>query len=239
MRKEEPTGWDILDRKLPWWAWLLVLAAVAFAAGAVSAQSPSGSASTVLAWDANPPEERVQGYRIEVLETGAAPRIVEAGNVTQFKVTGLKPGVLHRFRVQAYDDEALVSDFSAPVSWAPAAPYGADGACATAAGSAPEVSVIVQSYDLEAKRSDPKGLLVRFDAGSSEAIVEITLDLENDGEPAVPLKFPTGVGFDGRYVRALAFKPTINGTWPLLVTAVDDVGRKASARCLPGVTVGF
>lgn len=213
---------------------LLVLAAT------LSAQAPAGEASVVLGWDANPPEEAVQGYKIEVvLESGAAAaQVLDAGNVTQFKVPGLKPSVAYRFRVLAYDSDSS-SDWSAPVSGTPNPPYGADGVCSTVAGSAPEVSIIVQSYDLQAKRSDPKGLLVRFDAGSSEPIVRVEFDLENDGEPAVPITFPSGVGFDGRYVRALAFKPTINGTWPLLVSATDAVGRKASARCSPGVTVGF
>lgn len=208
-------------------------------ASTLSAQSPSGSASVVLGWNANPPEEDVEGYRIEALEAGAtAPVIVEAGRATEFKVTGLKAGASYRFRVQAFTG-LLESSFSEAVSATPGFPYGADGTCSTAAGSAPEVSVIVQAYDTVAKRSDPRGMLVRFDAGSSEPIVRLDFDLENDGEPAVPVTFPAGVGFDGRYVRALAFKPTINGTWPLFVTATDAVGRKASARCLPGVTVGF
>lgn len=214
-------------------------ALIMLAASALQAQAPAGTASVVLGWNANAPVENVTGYRIEALEAGSlTPQIIDAGNVTEFKVSGLKAGVAYRFRVQAYSG-ALDSGFSAPLSATLVAPYGADGACSTVAGSAPEVSVIVQSYDLQARRSDPKGLLVRFDAGSSEPIVRIDLDLEDDGEPAVPLTFPAGVGFDGRYVRALAFKPTINGTWPLLVSATDAVGRRASARCAPGVTVGF
>ncbi len=216
-----------------------VIALLLLLAAGVQAQSPSGSASVVLGWDANPPGDDVDGYRVEALEAGAAlPVLIEAGNVTEFKVTGLKPNTAYRFRVLAHAGD-MESDFSSPVSATPLPPFGADGSCFTAAGSAPEVSIIVQSYDLQAKRSDPRGLLVRFDAGSSEPIVRLDLDLENDGEPAVPVTFPAGVGFDGRYIRALAFKPTINGTWPLLVSATDAVGRKASARCLPGVTVGF
>lgn len=202
-------------------------------------QASSGPASVVLAWNANPASDAVQGYRVEVLEAGAsAPQLLDAGNVTQFKVAGLKPSVSYSFRVMAY---ALgsESDFSAAVSAAPLPPFGADGSCASVAGSAPEVSVIVQSYDTEAKRSDPRGMHVAFDAGSSEAIVRIELDLEGDGEPAIPLAFPVGVGFDGRYIRGLNFKPTVNGTWPLLVSATNAVGRRASVRCTPGVTVGF
>jgi hypothetical protein len=199
----------------------------------------STSASVVLSWSANPAGDEVQGYRVEVLEAGAsAAQLLDAGNVVQFKVAGLKPSVSYRFRVMAYSILGE-SDFSAPVSSTPNPPFGADGVCAPVAGSAPEVSVIVQSYDLQAQRSNPRGMHVAFDAGSSEPIVRIELDMEGDGEPAIPITFPVGLGFDGRYVRGLDFKPTVNGTWPLLVSATDAVGRKSTTRCTPGVTVGF
>lgn len=80
---------------------------------------------------------------------------------------------------------------------------------------------------------------MNFDASSPNAIVRIELDLEGDGEPAIPVTFPAGVGFDGRYVRGLFFKPTINGTWPLVVRAFDTLGRSGTTRCTPGVTVTF
>lgn len=82
-------------------------------------------------------------------------------------------------------------------------------------------------------------MLIRFDAGSSEAILRIELDLEGDGEPSILVNFSGEPGRDGRYFRALAFKPTVNGTWPLVVTAYDAVGRKGATRCTPGVTVIF
>ena len=89
------------------------------------------------------------------------------------------------------------------------------------------------------QRSDPNGLLIRFDVGSLLAIVQIDMDLEGDGEPAISVTFPIGVGFDGRYVRALAFKPTVNGTWPLLFTATNRFGESLTVRCTPGVQVTF
>lgn len=97
----------------------------------------------------------------------------------------------------------------------------------------------MNGYDLVGRRSDPLGVLVRFDLGSDQPITRVELDLEGDGEPAVPAVFPTGLAFDGRYIRALAFKPTVNGTWPLVVTAWDAAGRVGSTRCTPGITVGF
>lgn len=65
------------------------------------------------------------------------------------------------------------------------------------------------------------------------------LDLEGDGEPAISISFAVGVGFDGRYVRGLAFKPTVNGTWPLVVTVHDALGRTSTTTCRPGMTVTF
>lgn len=65
------------------------------------------------------------------------------------------------------------------------------------------------------------------------------MSLEGNGEPPVTYKFENKVGNDGRYNRALAPKFTVNGTFPLLMTAVDAVGRKSTTRCTPGITVGF
>lgn len=97
----------------------------------------------------------------------------------------------------------------------------------------------MNDYPAVARRSDPLGALVRFDLGSDEPITRVELDLDGDGEPAVPVVFPVGRGFDGRYIRALAFKPTVNGTWPLVVTAWDAAGRVGVTRCSPGIMVGF
>jgi hypothetical protein len=44
---------------------------------------------------------------------------------------------------------------------------------------------------------------------------------------------------DGRYVRALSFKPTVNGTWPLRVSAKDSAGHAASTVGPDPVTVTF
>jgi len=101
------------------------------------------------------------------------------------------------------------------------------------------VSVTVQDFDRVTRRSDPRGLLIRFDADSDQPITRMELDLEGDGEPAVQVAFGVGVGFDGRYVRALAWKATVNGTWPLIVRAWNQRGEQSTTRCVPGVTVTF
>lgn len=71
---------------------------------------------------------------------------------------------------------------------------------------------------------------------SAQPIQRVELDLDGDGEPAVPLVFPVGRGFDGRYVRGLRFKPTVTGTWPLVVRAWNTQNEMGEVRCV-GVTV--
>ena len=95
------------------------------------------------------------------------------------------------------------------------------------------------SFDETTKRSDPNGLLVRFEVGSGLPIMRIDLDLVGDGEAAIITSFEVGPGFDGRYIRAMAFKPVANGTWPLSLTAWDTAGRMGTMVCSPGVTVIF
>lgn len=95
------------------------------------------------------------------------------------------------------------------------------------------------AFDARVSRSDPAGLLVRFEAEADAPVARLELDLEGDDEPAIPVTFPTGAGFDGRYVRALAFKPTRNGTWPLVLRATTVAGATGATRCTPGVTVTF
>lgn len=88
--------------------------------------------------------------------------------------------------------------------------------------------VDIIEYDTLVHRSDPKGMLIRFDVTSSNPVVKIDLDLVNDGEPSIPVIFLDEPRRDGRYCRALAFKPTVNGDWTLRVTATDNQGNTAT-----------
>ena len=97
--------------------------------------------------------------------------------------------------------------------------------------------MLLLSYDTDVHRSDPNGMLIRFAAESPRPIVLIDLDLEEDGEPSIPIAFRNEVARDGRYVRALAFKPTRNGQWRLRVTATDDQGRTGTVTGPDLVTV--
>ena len=69
-------------------------------------------------------------------------------------------------------------------------------------------------------------MLIRFEVSSDHPITEIAVGL-NDGEPPLVAKFS---GFpDGRYYRALAFKPVRNGDWILNIMASDDTGCKGES----------
>jgi len=97
-------------------------------------------------------------------------------------------------------------------------------------GTAPGVmNVVIIDYDKDVHRGDPNGMLIRFDVTSPYPVVEVELDLVGDGEPSIIIKFLDEPRRDGRYCRALAFKPTVNGDWILQVTAKDNQGNTAEA----------
>lgn len=198
----------------------------------VSQPSPTGTIE--VAWDPNPVDDKVDGYMVQVTDQGGGAKIFDVGNVTDFITQPLSTSITYTFKVYAYRGD-LRSGPSNAVSGIPKPSF----TCAPVdvPGASPAVSVVVQDFDRDVARNNPKGALIRFDAGSSDPITRIEIDLEGDGEPGVPAIFPVGVGFDGRYIRALAFKPTINGTWPLVVTATDTAGRTNATRCTPGITV--
>lgn len=89
------------------------------------------------------------------------------------------------------------------------------------------------------QRSNPQGMLIRFDVTAPDAVNRMELDLEGDDEPAISISFGVGIGFDGRYIRALSFKPVRNGTYPLVVRAWTTTGLHSSTVCKPGVEVTF
>jgi hypothetical protein len=90
------------------------------------------------------------------------------------------------------------------------------------------LNVLILDYDKTVRRSDPKGMLIRFEVESDQPVIEVTLDLVEDGEPEIPITFKAARSQDGRYVRALAFKPTVNGDFTLRVSAKDAAGRTGS-----------
>jgi hypothetical protein len=103
----------------------------------------------------------------------------------------------------------------------------------------PAGSVDILYFDQVVRRSDPNGMLIRFDVQSPNPVVAIELDLLDDGEPSIIMNFPDEERRDGRYVRALAFKPTVNGTWTLLVNAIDNHGKVYQSDMTQQVQVVF
>jgi len=110
--------------------------------------------------------------------------------------------------------------------------------------SAPEpepslITILILAFDSVVGRSNPNGMLIRFEVASARPIVQIELDLEGDGEPSIVNNLLNEPRRDGRYLRALAFKPTVNGTWPLRVKAKDDLGNVGQSNGTHMVTVTF
>lgn len=110
-------------------------------------------------------------------------------------------------------------------------------------GSQPEpgpVGVVdILGYDPVCKRSNPQGCLIRFDVQSPNPVTEAEFDLEGDGEPSVKVMFSDEVARDGRYVRAFAFKFTVNGRWVLRVTAKDNKGNVYKSNGQQTIEVTF
>lgn len=90
-----------------------------------------------------------------------------------------------------------------------------------------------------ARRSDPVGAVVQFEAESATPIAGFSFALEGSGTPPVTILTPPVEGFDGRYVRQFGIKATVNGTWPLVVSAWDTAGHTGVTRCAQGITVTF
>lgn len=104
------------------------------------------------------------------------------------------------------------------------------------------LNVLIFDYTRNVRRSDPKGMTVYFEIESDQAGIEATFDLVEDGEDPIPLFFSSEPRKDGRYVRGIAFKPTINSPpegYTLRVTAKDAAGRTGFADGPDRVHVGL
>lgn len=99
-----------------------------------------------------------------------------------------------------------------------------------------DLPVLIHGYDRLVHRSDPNGMLVRFDVGADRPVTQIKAWL-NDGEPPFVMNLPLPSPPDGRYLRAIAWKPVKNGQWTVFVQATDDQGRTGTSDGSHSVTV--
>jgi hypothetical protein len=97
-----------------------------------------------------------------------------------------------------------------------------------------DINLQIFDYTNPARRGDPLGLVVKFEAASSRPIVSITYTL-NDGD--LPFVWRWVAGKDGRYFRVQGIKVTVNGDWILEMTAENDMGDKATVRVPVTVTL--
>lgn len=89
-----------------------------------------------------------------------------------------------------------------------------------------DISLTIFKYTNPARRSDPLGMVVEFEAASDSPITEISYDLGDGDNPFVWTW--KGPGYkDGRYFRVQGVKVTVNGDWTLRMTAKNSVGDEA------------
>jgi hypothetical protein len=101
------------------------------------------------------------------------------------------------------------------------------------------VSVVIYYNDPVAKRSDPFGCLIKYEVASSRPITRAEFYCEGNGENPVAVEFPVGPGYDGRYIRQIGVKFTVNGTWVLRVKGFNDQGQEGISDGTHRVEVTF
>ncbi len=91
-----------------------ILAALLFLLALFPAHLPASSLT--LAWNPNA-EPDLAGYNIYYgIQSGDYDFVIDAGNVTQYTMTGLESAVRYYFALTAYDTSLNESDFSPEVS---------------------------------------------------------------------------------------------------------------------------
>lgn len=88
-------------------------------------------------------------------------------------------------------------------------------------------------------RSDPNGLLVRFEVEQGERVTLVETGL-SDGEDFLANNISVGSRPGGPVYRGLVWKPVVNGTWDLILRAYEPGFIKvAETVCPHSVTVTF
>ena len=100
------------------------------------------------------------------------------------------------------------------------------------------IDVLIHTYEPTASRSDPHGWSINYEVESDRPNVWMAFEFVGSGEPAIEVMFKAEPRIDGRYVRGLFLKPTVEGSWYPRVRARDDQGNEASADGATPVQVG-
>ncbi len=87
------------------------------------------------------------------------------------------------------------------------------------------VGVVIYHADPIFRRSDPFGGLIKYEIGSARPITRAEYYCEGNGEPPIVIEFPVTPGFDGRYIRQIGVKFTVNGVWTLKIKGFNDQGQ--------------
>jgi hypothetical protein len=170
-----------------------------------------------LAWDPNA-EPDLAGYNIYYgIQSGYYDFVIDAGNVTQYTITGLEPETLYYIALTAYDTSNNESDFSNEVSGV--APYPTNAPPTADAGPDQTVNEGVTATLDASNSSDP-------DDGIASYLWEQT-----NGIP-VTLSDPTAV-------QPTFTSPDVGPTGASLtfrLTVTDNGGLQSTDTCIVNVT---
>jgi hypothetical protein len=97
------------------------------------------------------------------------------------------------------------------------------------------LTIVLLDWQRAVARSDPYGMRVAWEASGPSPVRHIEIDTIGDDEP--PWSWTYDLATDGRGVRGFSVKPVREGTWPIVVRAMDDRGCIAETSSGPTVTV--
>lgn len=102
-----------------------------------------------------------------------------------------------------------------------------------------DINILIFNYTKVVRRSDPLGLVMQYEVESSIPVEFEEFYLVGDGEPSIRIQFIPENKRDGRYFRAVAWKPVVNGRYFPEIVAVDLNGNLVTKRGDVPVEVTF
>lgn len=93
-----------------------------------------------------------------------------------------------------------------------------------------DMSILVFGFTNPTRRSDPLGCHIQLEVGSERPIKRLTITMPGSGMEEKVIEFPIIPGNDGRFWRGFNVKLTHEGTWPLQLTAADDIGNTVTVE---------
>ncbi len=185
---------------------------------------PSFPSPATFAWNANPSNENVMGYKLTVDAT-----VHDVGNVLTF-LAALGPGA-HQATLAAYNLQGL-----GPASQAyqfSIAGSGGNDPC-TVGGV---TTIVVSNYTNQLTPGEEGQVVAKVIGPSPVTQIQILLGTQVVGE--IPVGGQPGVGLDLRFVRAIGFgSPRVPGSYNLTLAARDARGCRVTTSIARPLVIG-